>query len=265
MQEERDNDEEFLSQKAAHHHALAQEREIMQMLKGEAAVLRKKNEACQQEMEQMRSNLRMREREIQQLKVCTLYICCKGGDHLESIQELTQLWQYEASESTRILILLRKDLLEREESIGDKERRMSELKAKNKELEKFKFVLDYKLRGMCFESNASLPRARYWLNTYSYGPSHAELKKEIEPRDEKIMQMRDTIRELGDELQRDYRTCADLPRVATLNESVDERTVTLPRAAMCRSSKLLRRNRLKLTAFTSSANKHASRHAVYDG
>ena len=56
---------------------------------------------------------------------------------------------------------------------------MSELKAKNKELEKFKFVLDYKLR---------------------------ELAKEIEPRDEQIMQMRETIRELDDELQRDYKT-----------------------------------------------------------
>ena len=56
---------------------------------------------------------------------------------------------------------------------------MAELKAKNKELEKFKFVLDYKLR---------------------------ELAREIEPRDEQIMQMRETIRELDDELQRDYKT-----------------------------------------------------------
>ena len=74
--------------------------------------------------------------------------------------------------------LLRKDVREREESVSDKERRMAELKAKNKELEKFKFVLDYKLR---------------------------ELKKEIEPRDEQIMQMRETIRELDEELQHDHR------------------------------------------------------------
>ena len=136
----------------------------MQMLKGEAAILRKKIEACQQEMEQMRSNLRMREREIQQLKVSTFTHVVLEEITWSRIQELAQLWQYEASESTRVLILLRKDLLECEESIGDKERRMSELKAKNKELEKFKFVLDYKLRGMCFESNASLPHARYWLD-----------------------------------------------------------------------------------------------------
>lgn len=84
----------------------------------------------------------------------------------------------EASESEKAMAVLRKDIHEREESISDKERRMAELKAKNKELEKFKFVLDYKLR---------------------------ELAKEIEPRDEQIMQMRETIRELDNELQRDYR------------------------------------------------------------
>ena len=87
--------------------------------------------------------------------------------------------QKESVESEKATALLRKDIHEREESISDKERRMAELKAKNKELEKFKFVLDYKLR---------------------------ELAKEIEPRDEQIMQMRETIRELDDELQRDYKT-----------------------------------------------------------
>ena len=86
--------------------------------------------------------------------------------------------QRDSSECVKATALLRKDIQEREESISDKERRMAELKAKNKELEKFKFVLDYKLR---------------------------ELAKEIEPRDEQIMQMRETIRELDDELQRDYR------------------------------------------------------------
>ena len=37
-----------------------------------------------------------------------------------------------------------------------------------------------------------------------------ELAKEIEPRDEQIMQMRETIRELDDELQRDYKTSVGL-------------------------------------------------------
>lgn len=86
--------------------------------------------------------------------------------------------QREASENEKAVALLRKDIQEREETISDKERRMAELKAKNKELEKFKFVLDYKLR---------------------------ELAKEIEPRDEQITKMRETIRELDDELQRDFR------------------------------------------------------------
>ena len=78
---------------------------------------------------------------------------------------------------------------------------MGELKAKNKELEKFKFVLDYKLR---------------------------ELAKEIEPRDEQIMQMRETIRELDDELQRDYKASVGMEhglsekqaKIESLNEEV---------------------------------------------
>jgi len=100
-------------------------------------------------------------------------------------QDIRRL-QKEAAESEKATALLRRDIHEREESISDKERRMAELKSKNKELEKFKFVLDYKLR---------------------------ELAKEIEPRDEQIMQMRETIRELDDELQRDYRSNVSLEQL----------------------------------------------------
>lgn len=81
-------------------------------------------------------------------------------------------------DAERLVELLRKDIKEREDTIAEKERRMAELKAHNKELEKFKYVLDYKLR---------------------------ELKKEIEPRDEAIGRMRSTVTELDDELQKDFR------------------------------------------------------------
>jgi len=153
-QEELDNDDEHRQQVIAHRAAIAHEREAAQTLKGEGAILRKKFEAFQTEMERMESQLAGRNTEIRNLK-------------------------HEAGEAQQREELLRKDIREREDSINDKERRMTELKAKNKELEKFKFVLDYKLR---------------------------ELKKEIEPRDEQIVQMRETIRELDDELQRDYRS-----------------------------------------------------------
>ena len=68
-QEERDNDQEFALQRAAQQRALMQEREVAQTLKGETAILRKKFEAFQNDMEDMRNTLRARERDIKQLQV----------------------------------------------------------------------------------------------------------------------------------------------------------------------------------------------------
>jgi len=55
------------------------------------------------------------------------------------------------------------------------ERRIYDLKKKNQELEKFKFVLDYKIK---------------------------ELKKQIEPREQEIVDMKDQIKEMDGELER---------------------------------------------------------------
>ncbi len=70
---------------------------------------------------------------------------------------------------------LRKEITERDETIADKERRIYDLKKKNQELEKFKFVLDYKIK---------------------------ELKRQIEPRELEIGAMREQIREMDGELER---------------------------------------------------------------
>jgi hypothetical protein len=40
------------------------------------------------------------------------------------------------------------DLQERDETIQDKEKRIYDLKKKNQELDKFKFVLDYKIKEL---------------------------------------------------------------------------------------------------------------------
>jgi len=191
MQEERDNDQEFALKIEEQQRSLMQERDIAQTLKGETAILRKKFEAFQTEMEDMRTTLREREREIRQLQASQQHaiIPCESPGPVRKrapwhsgvpmrLCGARCVAQGEAVERDKAMDLLRKDVREREESVSDKERRMAELKAKNKELEKFKFVLDYKLR---------------------------ELKKEIEPRDEQIMQMRETIRELDEELQHDHR------------------------------------------------------------
>lgn len=70
---------------------------------------------------------------------------------------------------------LKKEIQERDETIQDKEKRIYDLKKKNQELEKFKFVLDYKIR---------------------------ELKKQIEPRENDIKAMKDQIQEMDTELER---------------------------------------------------------------
>jgi hypothetical protein len=152
-QEERDNDSELELHKMSAHRALVHEREEKSTLKGEQAIMRKKFGTFQTEMSKLKNQLEEKEMTIRGLR-------------------------RDGADRDKVIALLKKDVQEREESIADKERRMGELKAKNKELEKFKFVLDYKLR---------------------------ELAKEIEPRDEQIMQMRETIRELDEELQRDYK------------------------------------------------------------
>jgi cilia- and flagella-associated protein 57 len=70
---------------------------------------------------------------------------------------------------------LNNELKERSETILDKDKRIYDLKKKNQELEKFKFVLDYKIR---------------------------ELKSQIDPRDEEIRQARSKYGEMEGEAER---------------------------------------------------------------
>ena len=69
----------------------------------------------------------------------------------------------------------KKEVSERDQTIGDKEKRIYDLKKKNQELEKFKFVLDYKIK---------------------------ELKKQLEPRDAEIQAKQEQIQEMRMEEER---------------------------------------------------------------
>lgn len=69
---------------------------------------------------------------------------------------------------------MQKAVKERDETISDKERRIYDLKKKNQELEKFKFVLDFKIK---------------------------ELKSLIEPKEEEIEQYKEQVKEMDLELQ----------------------------------------------------------------
>lgn len=61
------------------------------------------------------------------------------------------------------------EVKERDNTISEKEKRIYDLKKKNQELEKFKFVLDHKIK---------------------------ELKKQIEPKEEEIADMKEQIKVL---------------------------------------------------------------------
>merc|ERR1711904_478895 len=67
-----------------------------------------------------------------------------------------------------------KEIRERDKTISDKEHRIFDLKKQNQELEKFKFVLDYKIK---------------------------ELKAQIDPKNEDIAEMRQQIKAMDYELE----------------------------------------------------------------
>merc|ERR1711937_384075 len=71
-----------------------------------------------------------------------------------------------------------KEIKERDKTIGDKETRICDLKKQNQELEKFKFVLDYKIK---------------------------ELKAQIDPKNEYIAEMKTQILAMDAELEDDMR------------------------------------------------------------
>jgi len=85
---------------------------------------------------------------------------------------------------------LKADVTERENQIAEREKRISDLKNKARELEKFKFVLDYR---------------------------NEELNKLIEPKDQELVQLKQQIEELDNELQ------SDSKNKLTLQQQLDDK------------------------------------------
>lgn len=71
------------------------------------------------------------------------------------------------------ILVVKREMQERDDTIMDKEKRIYDLKKKNQELEKFKFVLDYKI---------------------------IELKKQVEPRERDIINLSEKIQLMNKEL-----------------------------------------------------------------
>lgn len=147
---EEDADREILDIKNKYERRLRDEKEANMRLKGETGIMKKKFTSLQKEID----------------------------DHKEEIKK----YQAEKAKLENIIRNLEKDILglkkeiqERDDTIQDKEKRIYDLKKKNQELEKFKFVLDYKIK---------------------------ELKKQIEPRETDIKNMKEQIQEMESELDR---------------------------------------------------------------
>lgn len=93
---------------------------------------------------------------------------------------------------------------ERDDTIEDKERRASDLRKKNLELEKFKFVLEYKIK---------------------------ELQRQIEPRERDVVKLVERIQGMDQELNQYHQRSADLGiALGTLQLSYDAKEVEQQRA-----------------------------------
>uniref|UniRef100_A0A061RT72 Wd repeat-containing protein 65-like n=2 Tax=Tetraselmis sp. GSL018 TaxID=582737 RepID=A0A061RT72_9CHLO len=155
---EEDADREIEELKERYESKLNGEREVGLRLKGENGIMKKRYNALQKDIDDQKE-------EIKQL-----------------FEQKKELYQTIAS-LEKDINGLKKEISERDETIGEKEKRIYDLKKKNQELEKFKFVLDYKIK---------------------------ELKKQIEPRELEIAEMKEQIKEMDHELERYHKNNANL-------------------------------------------------------
>ncbi|TPX34714.1 D-alanine---D-alanine ligase [Synchytrium microbalum] len=148
LEEEADAESETLIQK--YERKLRGEREEGARLKGENGIMRKKFLTLSKDIEDHRHEIARLHEEEKRLRAIV-------------------------SSLEKDAAALKKEMGERDENIQEGERRMYDLKKKNQELEKFKFVLDFRIK---------------------------ELKEQVEPREQDISRMRDGIEEINGQLGR---------------------------------------------------------------
>jgi len=149
LQLEMDADREIEELKEMFEHQLAQEKDEKVRLRGQAGIHRKHHEDLKRQMTTKEKDLtdKMELNKRKQEKIDAL------------------LKDKESNE---------KEIRERDKTISDKEHRIFDLKKQNQELEKFKFVLDYKIK---------------------------ELKAQIDPKNDDIAEMRQQIKAMDFELE----------------------------------------------------------------
>lgn len=146
---EEDADAEIGRLKYRYELKLREEKETGLRLKGENAIMRKKFNTLQSEIDSKKADI--------------VRVSAEEKKFQGMIKSLE-----------RDIQGLKREIQERDDTVQDKERRIYDLKKKNQELEKFKFVLDYKIK---------------------------ELKNQIEPREKDIQSMTGQIKEMDVELQ----------------------------------------------------------------
>ena len=146
---EEDADAEVMELKHRYEKKLKEEKESGLQLKGENSIMKKKFNSIKNEIESHKLDIQKMVAEEKRLH-----------NIIKALE--------------KDIIGLKKEIQERDETIQDKEKRIYDLKKKNQELEKFKFVLDYKIK---------------------------ELKHQIEPRETEIQTMSEQISEMDNELE----------------------------------------------------------------
>merc|ERR1719146_601053 len=148
---EHDADTEIEELKRQYKERLNAEHDDKVRLKGQAGIHRKHHEDLKRQMQKKDEELRMQQ------------------DEARKKQEMVDRLIREREANL-------KEIRERDKTIGDKEQRIYDLKKQNQELEKFKFVLDYKIK---------------------------ELKAQIDPKNDDITDMKKQIQAMDADLE-DY-------------------------------------------------------------
>eukprot|EP00929_Paragymnodinium_shiwhaense_P023266 TRINITY_DN1460_c0_g2_i1.p1 TRINITY_DN1460_c0_g2~~TRINITY_DN1460_c0_g2_i1.p1 ORF type:complete len:1226 (+),score=432.73 TRINITY_DN1460_c0_g2_i1:97-3774(+) len=148
---EQDTDREIEELKEEKEARLRQEKDDKVWLRGQSGIHKRKHEDLKRQMQKKEEELRLHE------------------EQAAKKQERIDLLHKERDHNMN-------EIRERDKTIGDKEQKIYELKKQNQELEKFKFVLDYKIK---------------------------ELKAQIDPKNDSIAEMKKQIQAMDADLE-DY-------------------------------------------------------------
>lgn len=178
---EQDADREIEELKEMYEQKLAQEKDEKVRLRGQAGIHRKHHDDLRRQMQKKQDDVRKEEE--------------KNRKHEEKIVAL--LKDKDSNE---------KEIKERDKTIADKEQRIYALRNQNQELEKFKFVLDYKIK---------------------------ELKAQIDPKNDDISSMKTQIQamdaELDDYVRKNKQLALDISQLQMKQRALQEEIKTQKR------------------------------------